>query len=276
MEVINKIIPGRRNYDNCDLRNCNLAELDLRGLSFARSNLSRVNLSYSYMLYTNCVETDFSYANLTNTNFSAAMLEGADLSHTLMEGTKFTCANLYRARVYNTPLSADFVQYSFPQGPSNLDHSLSKDYILKNQSQSQNILKTLKEKFTMQNSKMTVIATDITKRTAIEECAKFGQETILQLFSLLGVDKTSKIYEFFNSNFASGVIKAATGFFLLYCPFTQEQRFQVAANELLTQAGVTSLRSAIAKLLDLVLPQANKFIGMVEKLTMAQETLGAA
>ena len=110
------------------------------------------------------------------------------------------------------------------------------------------------------------IAIEIAKRTALDTAMQVGQQAVLELLSLLGVRKTSKIYRFFASDFANGVLKASVGLFLMYCPFTQDEKYQLVAEELLTQAGVSSAKEALNVLLAMLAPQSQKFVELISNL----------
>lgn len=115
-------------------------------------------------------------------------------------------------------------------------------------------------------SRQKKIGVEIAKRTAIDAAMQVGQQAVLELLTLLGVRKASKIYKFFASDFASGVLKAGVGLFLIYCPFTQDEKYQMIGEELLTQAGVTSAKEALNVLLAMLAPQAQKFVELISNL----------
>ena len=115
-------------------------------------------------------------------------------------------------------------------------------------------------------SRQKKIGVEIAKRAAIDAAMQVGQQAVLELLTLLGVRKTSKIYKFFASDFASGVLKAGVGLFLIYCPFTQDEKYQMVGEELLTQAGVTSAKEALNVLLAMLAPQAQKFVELISNL----------
>jgi len=119
-------------------------------------------------------------------------------------------------------------------------------------------------------SKAKEIGKAIVFRSAIDESVKIGKTVILELLSLLGVRKNSKFYKFFASEFSNIVVKGAVGLFLYFCPFTQEEKWQNIANELMTQAGFSTLKESIDILLGFISPHAAKLVGMIEKLTTMQ------
>lgn len=118
-------------------------------------------------------------------------------------------------------------------------------------------------------SRQKKIANEIIKRSIVSEVVHAGQSAVLELLTFFGVRKTSKLYKFFASDFSNGILKTAVGLFLMYCPFTQDEKYQAFAEELLAQAGVSTIKEAIHAILSLLAPQAQKFVELITNLKSA-------
>ena len=145
-------------------------------------------------------------------------------------------------------------------GPA-IEHANGDKYWYKN---GKLLTEEISEKDQISDSKK--IGKEIIKRTSIDLAMQVGQKAVVELLTLLGVRKTSKIYKFFASSFANGVLKAGVGLFLMYCPFTQEEKYQLIAEELLVQSGVSTIKDALNILLTMLAPQAQKFIELISNL----------
>ncbi len=218
---------GRRDFSNCDLRGLKLGFAALEYVNFSNSDLSEVDFNHASLIGVN-----FKNANLTKTNLYRANLEDANLEGTILANTDLTKANLNKV-------------IAKPSGSS----TNVKD-------------KSLKSKIEL---KCKEVGKEIIFRSTISNAVFLGQATILELLSLLGVKKRSKFYKFFANNIGNVVVKTSAGLFLKYCPFTQEEKYQSIANELLTQVGVSSMKEARNILIGFI-PQAKKLVGMVEAL----------
>ncbi len=226
-EFLKEFYNGRRDFSNCDLRGLKLGFAALEYVNFSNSDLSEVDFNHASLIGVN-----FKNANLTKTNLYRANLEGANLEGAILVNTDLTKANLNKV-------------IAKPSGSS----TNVKD-------------KSLKSKIEL---KCKEVGKEIIFRSTISNAVLLGQAAILELLSLLGVKKSSKFYKFFANNIGNVVVKTATGLFLKYCPLTQEEKYQSIANELLTQAGATSIKEARNILIGFI-PQAKKLVGMVEAL----------
>lgn len=226
-EFLKDFYDGRRDFSNCDLRGLKLGFAALEYVNFSNSDLSEVDFNYASLIGVN-----FKNSNLTKTNLYRANLEGANLEGTILVNTDLTEANLNKVIVKPSTSSTNV-----------------KD-------------KSLKSKIKL---KCKEVGKEIIFRSTISNAVLLGQATILELLSLLGVKKSSKFYKFFANNIGNVVVKTATGLFLKYCPLTKEEKYQSIADELLTQAGVNSIKEARNILINFI-PQAKKLVGMVEAL----------
>lgn len=138
--------------------------------------------------------------------------------------------------------------------------------IKSNQQVNQVNLSEVKEEVMSRQKK---IANEIIKRSIVSEVVHAGQSAVLELLTFFGVRKTSKLYKFFASDFSNGILKTAVGLFLMYCPFTQDEKYQAFAEELLAQAGVSTIKEAIHAILSLLAPQAQKFVELITNLKSA-------
>lgn len=232
-EFLKQFYDGRKDFSNCDLRGLKLGFAALEYVNFSNSDLSEVDFNHASLIGVN-----FKNANLTKTNLYRANLEDANLEGTILANTDLTKANLNKV-------------IAKPSGSS----TNVKD-------------KSLKSKIEL---KCKEVGKEIIFRSTISNAVFLGQATILELLSLLGVKKRSKFYKFFANNIGNVVVKTATGLFLKYCPLTQEEKYQSIANELLTQAGATSIKEARNILIGFI-PQAKKLVGMVEALTQVKSS----
>ena len=114
-----------------------------------------------------------------------------------------------------------------------------------------------------------LIINKIIKRSLVQETVNLAQKSVLELLRLLGVKRNSKIFKFFSSDLSNVIVKTALGLFLMYCPLTQELKYQAIADELLIQSGVSSLKEVIKKILTLLTPQAYKFGTLISNLEAA-------
>ncbi len=226
-EFLKEFYNGRRDFSNCDLRGLKLGFAALEYVNFSNSDLSEVDFNHASLIGVN-----FKNANLTKTNLYRANLEDANLEGTILANADLTKANLNKV-------------IAKPSGSS----TNVKD-------------KSLKSKIELKCKK---VGKEIIFRSTISNAALVAQNAILELLSLLGVKKSSKFYKFFANNIGNVVVKTSAGLFLKYCPFTQEEKYQSIANELLTQVGVSSMKEARNILIGFI-PQAKKLVGMVEAL----------
>ena len=97
---------GRRNFNNVDLRDSNLAQAKLSMISLEEAILQKVNLSNANLAGATLNHVDLSFATLTNTNFIAAdlvraKLIGANLAGAVMSGANLSGASFRKADLSN-------------------------------------------------------------------------------------------------------------------------------------------------------------------------------
>lgn len=300
-EFLKEYNAGRKDFSNCDLRGLNLKPCDLSAIIFNGANLSNsslngcifknaqfacADLSSSSLIGTNfqnaemdsvnLADSDLREANLDEANIDAGILNRANLNkaslnktrlnHALLQYVSFEMACLNNALLFKADLYKANLEGSF-EGTILANADLTKanlnKVIAKPSGSSTNVKdKSLKSKIELKCKK---VGKEIIFRSTISNAALVAQNAILELLSLLGVKKSSKFYKFFANNIGNVVVKTSAGLFLKYCPFTQEEKYQSIANELLTQVGVSSMKEARNILIGFI-PQAKKLVGMVEAL----------
>ncbi len=97
---------GYRQFNNVDLRDCNMVGAKLPMISLEEANFQRANLSNANLAGATLNHVDFSLANLSNINLIAAdivraKLIGANLSGAVMSGANLSGASLRKANLTN-------------------------------------------------------------------------------------------------------------------------------------------------------------------------------
>lgn len=285
--------------DDCNFSKANLSKANLKLADFYKSELSRaclnnVDASKACFLDANLNDADLEEANLENANLEYASIERANLKKARLvnagldntslkysnldsanlEHATLNCTKLDDANLTNTVLSKENVQKSKDAQVNVKSKDVTNPVTVINKEVSKKLIEKVTHvdvhKKEDKMSKAKEIGKAVVFRAAIDESVQVGKAVILELLSLLGVRKNSKFYKFFASEFSNIVVKGAVGLFLYFCPFTQEEKWQNIANELMTQAGFSTLKESIDLLLGFISPHAAKLVGMIEKLTSMQ------
>lgn len=284
----------RANLEKANLSRANLKLADFHKSELSRACLNNVDASEACFLDANLNDADLEEANLENTNLEYASIERANLKKARLvnagldntslkysnldsanlEHATLNCTKLDDANLTNTVLSKENVQKSKDAQVNVKSKDVTNPVTVVNKEVSKKLIEKVTHvdvhKKEDKMSKAKEIGKAVVFRAAIDESVQVGKAVILELLSLLGVRKNSKFYKFFASEFSNIVVKGAVGLFLYFCPFTQEEKWQNIANELMTQAGFSTLKESIDLLLGFISPHAAKLVGMIEKLTSMQ------
>lgn len=255
--------------DGVDASGACFLDANLNDADLEEANLEDTNLEYASIERANLKKARLVNAGLDNTSLKYSNLDSANLEHATLNCTKLDDANLT-----NTVLSKENVQKSKDAQVNVKSKDVTNPVTVVNKEVSKKLIEKVTHvdvhKKEDKMSKAKEIGKAVVFRAAIDESVQVGKAVILELLSLLGVRKNSKFYKFFASEFSNIVVKGAVGLFLYFCPFTQEEKWQNIANELMTQAGFSTLKESIDLLLGFISPHAAKLVGMIEKLTSMQ------
>lgn len=214
-------------------------------------------------------------ANIKNADLDNASLKYSNLDSANLEHVTLNCTKLDDAILTNTVLSKENVQKSKDTQTNITSTDVTNPVTVINKEVSKKLIEKVTHvdvhKKEDKMSKAKEIGKEIVFRSAIDESVQVGKAVIRDLLSLFGVRKNSRLYKFFASEFSNIVVKGAVGLFLYLCPFTQEEKWQNTANELMTQAGFSTLKESVDLLLGFMSPHAAKLVGMIEKLIGLQE-----
>jgi uncharacterized protein YjbI with pentapeptide repeats len=259
------------------LKKANLENAHLPHANINDSDLEEANLKSASLAYAVVERANLKKANLVNTNLDNTSLKYSNLDSANLEYAKLNCTKLDDATLTNTNLiysHLDSVQKSKDAQVNVKSKDVTNPVAVINKEVSKKLIEKVTHvdvhKKEDKMSKAKEIGKAIVFRSAIDESVQIGKAVILELLSLFGVRKNSRLYKFFASEFSNIVVKGAVGLFLYLCPLTQEEKWQNIANELMTQAGFSTLKESIDILLGFMSPHAAKLVGMIEKLTTMQ------